>query len=169
MGVALLPKRCAVTELARGQLAAVKVQQVRLARQLRLVVRAAHEQTRPYQRGLRPWGAREEVQVASPQEVEVPSDVRLSVEGQDVPASLLSGVGLPCGLAAGLLLGTALCLPRTRRPPSGAAAPVAAATPPGQARRPGASCVEGVAYAVIRDLLVAGLLLLALAAAYLQS
>ena len=43
MGVALLPKRCAVTELARGQLAAVKVQQVRLARQLRLVYRRAGE------------------------------------------------------------------------------------------------------------------------------
>ena len=43
MGVALLPKRCAVTELSRGQLAAVKVQQVRLARQLRLVYRRAGE------------------------------------------------------------------------------------------------------------------------------
>src|SRR6188474_1252521 len=43
MGVALLPKRCALTELARGQLAAVKVQQVRLARQLRLVYRRAGE------------------------------------------------------------------------------------------------------------------------------
>ena len=39
MGVALLPRRCALTELSRGQLAAVKVQQVRLARQLRLVYR----------------------------------------------------------------------------------------------------------------------------------
>ena len=43
MGVALLPKRCALTELSRGQLAAVKVQQVRLARQLRLVYRRAGE------------------------------------------------------------------------------------------------------------------------------
>jgi DNA-binding transcriptional LysR family regulator len=43
IGVALLPKRCALAELARGQLAAVKVQQVRLARQLRLVYRRAGE------------------------------------------------------------------------------------------------------------------------------
>ena len=41
MGVALLPKRCAVAEIGRGSLAAVKVQQVRLARQLRLVYRRA--------------------------------------------------------------------------------------------------------------------------------
>ncbi len=39
MGVALLPKRCALTELARGQLAAVRIPQVRLNRQLRLVYR----------------------------------------------------------------------------------------------------------------------------------
>lgn len=43
MGVALLPRRCALTELARGQLAAVRVQQVRLARQLRLVYRRSGE------------------------------------------------------------------------------------------------------------------------------
>jgi DNA-binding transcriptional LysR family regulator len=41
MGVALLPKRCALTELARGQLAAVRIPQVRLNRQLRLVYRRA--------------------------------------------------------------------------------------------------------------------------------
>jgi DNA-binding transcriptional LysR family regulator len=41
MGVALLPKRCALAEIARGQLAAVRVPQVRLARQLRLVYRRA--------------------------------------------------------------------------------------------------------------------------------
>jgi DNA-binding transcriptional LysR family regulator len=41
MGVALLPRRCALAEIARGSLAAVKVQQVRLARQLRLVYRRA--------------------------------------------------------------------------------------------------------------------------------
>jgi DNA-binding transcriptional LysR family regulator len=39
MGVALLPKRCALTEIARGQLAAVSIPQVKLARQLRLVYR----------------------------------------------------------------------------------------------------------------------------------
>jgi DNA-binding transcriptional LysR family regulator len=41
MGVALLPKRCALSELARGQLAAVRIPQVRLNRQLRLVYRRA--------------------------------------------------------------------------------------------------------------------------------
>lgn len=43
MGVALLPKRCALSEISRGTLAAVKVQQVRLARQLRLVYRKGGE------------------------------------------------------------------------------------------------------------------------------
>ncbi len=39
MGVALLPRRCAITELALGQLVAVRVPQVRLPRDLRLVYR----------------------------------------------------------------------------------------------------------------------------------
>jgi DNA-binding transcriptional LysR family regulator len=39
LGVALLPRRCAVAELTRGQLAAVRVAQVRLPRHLRLVFR----------------------------------------------------------------------------------------------------------------------------------
>ena len=43
LGVALLPKRCAVSEIARGQLAAVPVAQVRLPRQLRLVYRQGTE------------------------------------------------------------------------------------------------------------------------------
>ena len=43
MGVALLPKRCALSEITRGTLAAVTVQQVRLARQLRLVYRRGGE------------------------------------------------------------------------------------------------------------------------------
>jgi len=43
MGVALLPRRCALAELSRGQLSAVKVPQVRLSRQLRLVYRRAGE------------------------------------------------------------------------------------------------------------------------------
>ena len=43
LGVALLPKRCALSEINRGQLAAVRVPQVRLARQLRLVYRRAGE------------------------------------------------------------------------------------------------------------------------------
>jgi DNA-binding transcriptional LysR family regulator len=41
MGVALLPKRCALAEIARGQLAAVRMPQVKLTRQLRLVYRRA--------------------------------------------------------------------------------------------------------------------------------
>jgi len=41
MGVALLPKRCALTEISRGQLVAVRMPQLRLARQLRLVYRRA--------------------------------------------------------------------------------------------------------------------------------
>src|SRR5690606_14478047 len=43
LGVAMLPRRCALAEIARGSLAAVKVQQVRLARQLRLVYRRSGE------------------------------------------------------------------------------------------------------------------------------
>jgi DNA-binding transcriptional LysR family regulator len=39
MGVALLPRRCALAELSRGTLAAVRVAQVRLPRHLRLVYR----------------------------------------------------------------------------------------------------------------------------------
>jgi DNA-binding transcriptional LysR family regulator len=39
MGVALLPRRCALAELARGQLVAVRVPEVRLPRQVRLVYR----------------------------------------------------------------------------------------------------------------------------------
>jgi len=41
MGVALLPKRCALTEISRGQLAAVRLPQLKLTRQLRLVYRRA--------------------------------------------------------------------------------------------------------------------------------
>jgi DNA-binding transcriptional LysR family regulator len=41
LGVALLPKRCALAEISRGQLAAVRMPPVRLARQLRLVFRRA--------------------------------------------------------------------------------------------------------------------------------
>ena len=39
MGVALLPRRCALAELSRGTLAAVRVAQVRLPRNLRLIYR----------------------------------------------------------------------------------------------------------------------------------
>jgi DNA-binding transcriptional LysR family regulator len=39
MGVALLPRRCALAEIARGQLVAVRVPEVRLPRQVRLVYR----------------------------------------------------------------------------------------------------------------------------------
>ena len=43
LGVALLPRRCAVTELARGTLVATTVPQLRLARHLRLIYRQAGE------------------------------------------------------------------------------------------------------------------------------
>jgi DNA-binding transcriptional LysR family regulator len=41
MGVALLPKRCALAEIARGQLTAIRMPQVKLTRQLRLIYRRA--------------------------------------------------------------------------------------------------------------------------------
>jgi DNA-binding transcriptional LysR family regulator len=43
LGVALLPRRCALTEIARGTLVAVRVAQVRLPRHLRLIYRQAGE------------------------------------------------------------------------------------------------------------------------------
>ena len=43
LGVALLPKRCALTEIARGQLVAIKVPPLRLARQVQLVYRRQGE------------------------------------------------------------------------------------------------------------------------------
>ena len=43
LGVALLPRRCALTEIARGQLAAVKVPQLRLPRSVRLIYRRSGE------------------------------------------------------------------------------------------------------------------------------
>ena len=39
--MALLPKRCALSEIAGGKLAAVRIPHVRLVRQLRLVYRRA--------------------------------------------------------------------------------------------------------------------------------
>jgi DNA-binding transcriptional LysR family regulator len=39
MGVAILPRRCALAEIARGQLAAIRIPQLRLLRHLRLVYR----------------------------------------------------------------------------------------------------------------------------------
>jgi DNA-binding transcriptional LysR family regulator len=45
LGVALLPRRCAHAEIARGQLAAVKVPQVRLSRHIRLVYRRNGERS----------------------------------------------------------------------------------------------------------------------------
>jgi DNA-binding transcriptional LysR family regulator len=39
LGVALLPRRCALAEIARGELVAVRVPEVRLPRQVRLVYR----------------------------------------------------------------------------------------------------------------------------------
>jgi DNA-binding transcriptional LysR family regulator len=43
LGVALLPRRCALTEIARGTLVAVRVAQVRLPRHLRLIYRQGSE------------------------------------------------------------------------------------------------------------------------------
>ena len=45
IGVALLPRRCALTEIARGQLAAVRVPEARRPRQLRLIYRRAGERS----------------------------------------------------------------------------------------------------------------------------
>jgi DNA-binding transcriptional LysR family regulator len=45
MGVALLPRRCATAELARGTLAAVHVSQVRMPRQLRVIFRASGQRS----------------------------------------------------------------------------------------------------------------------------
>ncbi len=45
MGVALLPKRCALSEIALGQLAAVRVAGLRMARHLRLVYRETEERS----------------------------------------------------------------------------------------------------------------------------
>lgn len=46
LGVALLPRRCALTEISRRQLAVVKVSQLRLPRQVRLVYRRSGELSR---------------------------------------------------------------------------------------------------------------------------
>ena len=43
LGVALLPRRCALSEIARKQLAAVRVPQLRMPRDLRLVYRRTGE------------------------------------------------------------------------------------------------------------------------------
>jgi DNA-binding transcriptional LysR family regulator len=43
LGVALLPRRCAVTEIARGTLVTTTVPQLRLPRHLRLIYRQAGE------------------------------------------------------------------------------------------------------------------------------
>jgi DNA-binding transcriptional LysR family regulator len=45
MGVALLPKRCALSEIALGQLAAVRVPGLRMARHLRLIYRSSGERS----------------------------------------------------------------------------------------------------------------------------
>tara|TARA_B100001765_G_C19481398_1_gene329022 strand:- start:476 stop:1366 length:891 start_codon:yes stop_codon:yes gene_type:complete len=46
LGVALLPRRCALTEISRQQLSVVKVSQLRLPRQIRLVYRRSGEFSR---------------------------------------------------------------------------------------------------------------------------
>ena len=45
LGVALLPRRCALSEIARGQLAAVKVPHLRLPRNVRLIYRRGGERS----------------------------------------------------------------------------------------------------------------------------
>ena len=45
LGVALLPRRCALAEIARGQLAALNIPQVQLPRDVRLIYRASGEMT----------------------------------------------------------------------------------------------------------------------------
>ena len=46
IGVALLPRRCALTEIARGHLVAVKVPELGAARQVRLAFRKTGERSR---------------------------------------------------------------------------------------------------------------------------
>ena len=46
IGVALLPRRCALTEIARGHLAATRVPELGAARQVRLVFRKTGERSR---------------------------------------------------------------------------------------------------------------------------
>jgi DNA-binding transcriptional LysR family regulator len=45
MGVALLPRRCAESEIARGELVALAMPEIRLRRQVRLVYRRATERS----------------------------------------------------------------------------------------------------------------------------
>ena len=45
MGVALLPRRCAESEIARGELVALAIPEVRMRRQVRLVYRKAGERS----------------------------------------------------------------------------------------------------------------------------
>jgi DNA-binding transcriptional LysR family regulator len=45
LGVALLPRRCAESEIARGELVALAMPEIRLRRQVRLVFRKAGERS----------------------------------------------------------------------------------------------------------------------------
>ena len=45
MGVALLPRRCAESEIARGELVALAMPEIRLRRQVRLVFRKGGERS----------------------------------------------------------------------------------------------------------------------------
>ena len=45
LGVALLPRRCAESEIARGELVALAMPEIRLRRQVRLVYRKAGERS----------------------------------------------------------------------------------------------------------------------------
>lgn len=68
MGVALLPKRCALSEIALGQLVAVRVPGLRMARHLRLIYRQTGERARAadaFLRAARAWHQRRSQQTSS--------------------------------------------------------------------------------------------------------
>jgi DNA-binding transcriptional LysR family regulator len=45
LGVAILPRRCAVAEIARGELVAIRIPELKLRRQLRLIYRRSGDQS----------------------------------------------------------------------------------------------------------------------------
>ena len=68
LGVALLPRRCAVTELARGTLVATTVPQLRLPRHLRLIYRQAGELSHAAQQFLSVARKHEQAETAATEE-----------------------------------------------------------------------------------------------------
>ncbi|HEY8548615.1 MAG TPA: LysR substrate-binding domain-containing protein [Vicinamibacterales bacterium] len=65
LGVALLPRRCAITEIARGTLVAATVSQVRLPRHLRLIYRLTGELSHAAQAFLEVARRHEQTEVAA--------------------------------------------------------------------------------------------------------